>query len=124
MHQQVIKCLKIKNTYSKITYITLLNTHVLTTTVLKEDYKMGRNLYLSVGKLLCVRMCVCVCIYTQVSLTVLEHVRELYIQWTFKFGDLIRPAPIMLKILPIILSRISQKFCPLFFWSLYYLLFS
>ena len=29
-----------------------------------------------------------------------------------------KPAPIMLKILPIILSRISQKFCPLFFCSL------
>ena len=27
----------------------------------------------------------------------------------------IRPTPIVLKILPIILSRISQKFCPLFF---------
>ena len=26
-----------------------------------------------------------------------------------------RPAPIMLKILPIILSRISKNFCPLFF---------
>ena len=26
-----------------------------------------------------------------------------------------RPVPIMLEILPIILSRISQKFCPLFF---------
>ena len=25
-----------------------------------------------------------------------------------------RPVPIMLEILPIILSRISQKFCPLF----------
>ena len=29
-----------------------------------------------------------------------------------------KPAPIMLEILPIILSRISLKFCPLFFCSL------
>ena len=29
-----------------------------------------------------------------------------------------RPVPIMLEILPIVLSRISQKFCPLFFLSL------
>ena len=32
--------------YSKITYIMLLeNTHVVTNTVLKEDYKMGCNLF-------------------------------------------------------------------------------
>ena len=31
--------------YSKITYIMLENTHVVTNTVLKEDYKMGRNLF-------------------------------------------------------------------------------
>ena len=31
-----------------------------------------------------------------------------------KVLSVIRPAPIMLKILPIILSRISQKFCQLF----------
>ena len=32
--------------YSKITYMMLLeNTHVVTNTVLKEDYKMGRNLF-------------------------------------------------------------------------------
>ena len=31
--------------YSKITYIMLENTQVVTNTVLKEDYKMGRNLF-------------------------------------------------------------------------------
>ena len=32
--------------YSKITYMMLLeNAHVVTNTVLKEDYKMGRNLF-------------------------------------------------------------------------------
>ena len=32
--------------HSKITYMMLLeNTHVVTNTVLKEDYKMGRNLF-------------------------------------------------------------------------------
>ena len=33
----VIKGLKIKNTYSKITYILLKNTHVVTNTVLKVE---------------------------------------------------------------------------------------
>ena len=51
MHQQVIKCLKIKKyMHSKITYIMLENTHVVTNAALKEDYKMGRNLYSSVGR--------------------------------------------------------------------------
>ena len=31
--------------YSKITYKYIENTHVVTNTVLKEDYKMGRNLF-------------------------------------------------------------------------------
>ena len=45
MHKQAIKWLKIINAYSKITYIMLKNTHVVTNTVLKEDYKLGRILF-------------------------------------------------------------------------------
>ena len=46
--------------YSKITYMMLLeNTHV-TNTVLKEDYKMGRNLF-QVQEGVCVCVCVCAC---------------------------------------------------------------
>ena len=52
--------------YSKITYIMLENTQVVTNTVLKEDYKMGRNLFkcknMIVSACVCVLRVTCVCI--------------------------------------------------------------
>ena len=47
---QVPENQKYVHTVRLATYIMLENTHVVTNTVLKEDYKMGRNLYSSVGR--------------------------------------------------------------------------
>ena len=46
------------------------------------------------------------------------HKDKLAVTVKLEGGMVSWPAPIMLKILPIILSRISQKFCPSFFCSL------
>ena len=69
MHLQVIKCLKIRNTYNKITYIMLENTHVVANTVLKEIIKsvaiFFKCLKIIVSFCVCVRVmyvCVCVCV--------------------------------------------------------------
>ena len=62
MHQQAIKCLKVR---VKVADIMLEDSQVVTNTVLKKDYKMGRNL-LSVefGRkmILCVFVSRCMCV--------------------------------------------------------------
>ena len=66
MHQSASHQVPENQKYSKITYIMLENTHVVTNTVLKEDYKMGCNLFLcrKIIVCVCVRACdVCVCVY-------------------------------------------------------------
>ena len=72
MFQQFIKCLKIRSTYSKITYIMLLNTHVVTNTVLKEDYK---SFFECRKMIVCVCVCVYVCVCVCVCMRVYAYVR-------------------------------------------------
>ena len=47
----------------------LENIHGATNTILKEDYKMGRNLYSGVGG--CV--CVCVCVHVRACMRACMH---------------------------------------------------
>ena len=99
MHQRVIKYLKIPNSYSYDCLHNVKSPHIATNTVLKEDYRIGHN-FLSAKMMIlcaCVYMCACACVYmcvfaclyacayvhihkrtyihTQVSSSVLEHVR-------------------------------------------------